>query len=357
MSENLSSYYNFYLKTALRFSIVEPLGSAITAKNSQIYALDDRTTFTSSQLPFRAKQIIMQKFHLFLLSAFFFLSATVSLSAQIGGNRIYGNQSVRYDRTPVQTTSIQTTDSLLTVTAKVLLNQRAAYYILTVGVQQTGKTVAEVNRNINARISGVLDKMQDLGVDKEDFYVDFISNTKNYDHTVVDREIREFFDGFNMRKNIIFKIYDLSVIDQIINICAEAEIYDIIKVDYVSEDLETINKNLFAEAIKIAEKKKVRFEKNSSIKVTNNYRLTSEKFQVYYPKDLYKQYNEAFESSVVEVQYNSNFLRKNVRKERTFYYEGPESDTGFDKISDKISPVVGIQYAMTVQVVYELKER
>lgn len=289
-----------------------------------------------------------------IIISLLFMVGNFSLNAQIGGNQVYQNQSNSNTRNPVETSSIYSTDSTLVVTSKVLLNQKADSYLITIGVQQSGKTVIQTNQSINSRIDKVLIKIRSLGVSKNDVYVDFISETKNYDHKITEREIIEYFDSFNIRKNIIVKTKDLKIIDKIIDYCSEEEIYDIIKVDYVSKDIESINKTLFAEALKIIQKKKKVFEENSSIELSENYRLASENFQIYYPKNLYKQYNEAFESSLVNTYYSSNYIKKEVRKEKTFYYDGVETELGIDKIMDEISPAIGIQYVITIKVIYQL---
>ena len=47
---------------------------------------------------------------------------------------------------------------------------------------------------------------------------------------------------------------------------------------------------------------------------------------------------------------------KDGRKEKTFYYDGIETELGIDKIIDDISPVIGIQYVLEIQVIYELEK-
>ncbi len=277
-----------------------------------------------------------------------------NLNAQIGGNQVYENKSINYNRNAVETKSIYSTDSTLFVTSKVFLNKSAEFYIITVGVNSIAKTVIEANQITNRKIENVIDKIKKLGITKGDIYIDFISETKMYDHTITDREIIEYFDGFSIRKNLIIKTSKLSDIDKIVDYCSEQEIYDIVKVDYRSEDLEKINKELFDEALNISKTKIKRFSDNSSIQLSDNYRIVSESFKIYFPKSLYKQYNEAFETSAV---YSSGYqIKKEVRKERTFYYDGIETEIGVDKIIDKISPIVGIQYVMELVIKYDLKK-
>lgn len=279
-----------------------------------------------------------------------------NLNAQIGGNQIYQKQSITYNRNAIETKPIYSTDTTLVVTSKVLLNKTAEYYIVTVGVNSIAKTVIEANKITNKKIENVINKLKKLGITKGDLYVDFVSETKMYDHTITDREIKEYFDGFSIRKNLIIKTSELSNIDKIIDYCSEEEIYDIVKVDYRSEDLEKINKELFDEALKISGTKVKRFSEKSSIPLSENYRIVSESFKIYYPKNLYKQYNEAYETSLVNNYYSSSYIKKEVRKERTFYYDGIDAEIGVDKIIDKISPIVGIQYVFELVVTYDLEK-
>ena len=292
-----------------------------------------------------------------ILIIIFNLVTLFSLTAQVGGNQVYQNKTQNYSRSGIATNSIYSTDSTLIVTSKVLLNKPADFYTITIGVNSIAKTVVKANQVTNTKIENVIEKIKKIGINKRNIYVDFIAETKMYDHSVTDREINEYFDGFSIKKNLIIKTPDLSDISQIIDYCSEEEIYDIIKVDYINENLEKINTQMFNEALKISKAKTKRFVDNSSIILTDNYRIVSESFKIYYPKNLYKQYNEAFETSLVNNYYNSNFTRKKIRKEKTYYYDGIEGELGVDKIIDKISPGIGIQYVFELVVTYDLKEQ
>jgi len=291
-----------------------------------------------------------------LLLTFCCLIIFSNVNAQYSGNQVYQNKASNYNRTPVETRSIYSTDSTLVITSKVLLNKSPEYYTITVGVNTIANTVAEANKTINEKIDKAINKIQKIGIIHTNIFVDFVSETKMYDHTITNNEINEVFDGFSIRKNIIVKTALLENIEKIIAACAEEEIYDIIKVDYVSKDLESINEEIFAEALKVIQNKKEKFVAHSSINLTDKYRIASESFQVYYPKNLYKQYDEAFETSLVNKYYNSSYIKKEARKERTFYYDGIETEVGVDKIIDDISPKIGIQYIIELSVVYNLNK-
>jgi uncharacterized protein YggE len=296
-----------------------------------------------------------------IVSAFTLLS--LGLFSQIGGNQLYGNSNQsqnRYqNRNPTEKKSIFSTESALVVNAMVLLNKEADYYSITIGVSQEAKTVSECIDQINRRINNSIKGFGQIGVKNEDIALDFISETKMYDHKIEGKEITEILVGYEVKKNIILRTKDLGAIEKIINICSKQEIYDIIKVDYFNDDVEAINEQLFKQAMAIIKSKKERFVNNSSIKLSSKHRIVSDNFRTFYPKNLYKKYSEAFETSTVSTNYsnyNSTYIRKDIRKSSTYYYDGIEYEISVDKTIDEVSPTVGIQYVMEIQMIYELEK-
>lgn len=276
-----------------------------------------------------------------------------SVFAQISGNQAYGSNSNH--RVPLNVPNTYTTDSTLVITSKVLLNEQADHYILHIGVDQLNKTVGEANANLSARINHVLKKIKGLGISKKDIYVDFISKIKIYDHDIIANKITENFMGYRIQKNLIIKFKDLNQVDEILEYCALEDIHDIIKVDYVNNNIDDIQDRLLAESEKVIERKKKRYIRNSSVTLSNTYKVSNENLKVYYPKNLYKKYNEAHETSFVTTGRYSNYIKKQQRKATTFYYDGADFDYGVDKIIDDISPIVGIQYVFEFQIIYNLK--
>lgn len=281
--------------------------------------------------------------------------STLSI-AQIGGNQLYtSNNSKNYSSKPVIKNTMSSTDSTLTIGASILLNKKADYYVLTLGVSENRKTVIESNQNLNRRIDAFVTDLKKERIEKEDIYVDFVSQIKVYDHRIEDNIILEFFDGFEIRKNVIVRLNDLSIVDEVIELASKQEFYDIIKVEYFNDNVESIYNQLFEDAIEAINKYKSQFVKYSNVKVLDNYRITAANFSTYNPKDMYKQYNEAFETSIVTTRYSSTYTKKDVRKEKTFYYEGVENSKAVDKVIDDISPIIGIQYILDVGIIYELE--
>lgn len=275
--------------------------------------------------------------------------------AQVAGNQVYQSNNNR-NQTPVSVnkSSFVSTDSTLVINANVLLNKEADYYLMTVGVKGEAKTVVACNQDLNNRIGLFMTDLGKIGIQEEDVYADFISQTKVYDHSIEGNVITEFFDGFEIRKNLIIKLRKLAVIDEIIELASKQEIYDIIKVEYFNDDLDKIYDGLFDEAMKVIEDRKRKFSKHSSIRISDTYRIVQDNFGVHNPQSMYKQYDEAFESSVVNTNYSGNYVKKTVRKDKTFYYEGAQNRLGVDKAMDEIAPVIGIQYNLGLSVIYDL---
>ena len=142
--------------------------------------------------------------------------------------------------------------------------------------------------------------------------------------------------------------------DEIVERCSKVEVYDIIQVEYLNEGLDKINEQLFEEALKVIEQKRKRFLKASSVELSGRHRLQSEDLHIYYPKSLYQQYNEAYESSSINY-YSSSYIKKEVRKGRTFYYEGLRVNDAPDRIKDEAAAEIGIQYLLEISMVYDLK--
>ncbi len=279
--------------------------------------------------------------------------------AQVGGNQVYQTNQ-RPSRNyalhqAINNQTIKTTESDLTIEASVLLNKKADYYLLTLGTKAYNKTVIQCNQNLNRRITAFKKDLSRKGIKKHDVYVDFISQIKVYDHKIERNHIIEFFDGFEIRKNIIIKLQKLDLVDKIIELASKQNFFDVVKLDYHNREVDKIYDQLFEDAVAIIGKKKRRFLKNSRIGLKENYRILSVNLAKYLPKNMYSGYNEAFESSTVNTTYYSgNYVKKAVRKEKTFYYEGIENTLVADKVIDNISPVVGIQYVMTVKVRFGL---
>ena len=286
-----------------------------------------------------------------------FLLTTFTTFAQISGNQIYENSdynSKNYNQTTTtNSTSFSINDNNLSFTIKILLNNKADGFVITLGLNEENESVSGCNQKINSRINGFIGKLKVIGIKPEHTYVDFISQTKIYDFTTNDLTAKQFEKGFEIKKNIIISTSNVVNLEKIITLASEYEIYDIIKVDYFNTDLDSIHNSLFDEALRLAESKKVSYLKAFGKRIVGTPSAT-ETFTTLFPKTQYKSY-QAYESS--EIQTNTNarnqYFKKVERKNKTFYYDGMSS-AGFDKVINSNQTEVGIQYAITLTITYKI---
>ena len=279
--------------------------------------------------------------------------------AQMSGNQVYGQNNRYYNNSSsvngqgIASSIRAITDSTITLSAKVLLKQLPDYYLVTIGASETAKTVKECNSKINKRIKGLTNSLTKLKVKEGEYYVDFIAQTMLYDYEIEGQQASQVQKGFEIKKNIIIKLNELAQFDDLIELCAKQEIYDIIKIDYRNSDINSIHQQMYKEAMTVIENKKNLFLNAKEAALFTKSRLLSDRLYSIFPKNQYKQY-QAFETSNVYYSYDSNYIRKEARKRNTFYYD--EIDvSGFDKIINGESPIVGIQYVIELTVFFEKK--
>lgn len=290
------------------------------------------------------------------LQVLFCLLLTYSLAqAQISGNQVYGNAS--YNSNANRSHSSQTitvNNNVISVSISILMNTKADGFVITLGLNEEAETVKLCNTRINTRIDGFLGKIKALGIKKEESYVDFISQTKVYDFTVEGTKAEQFEKGFEIKKNIIISTKNISNLEKIITMASEYEIHDVIKVEYFSEDPDSIHSSLFDQALAMAEIKKDKYLKSFRKRVIGT-PDANEVFEVYFPKNQYKVY-QAYETAEIETNYNRvymSYMKKLARKNKSFYYDGV-STAGFDKVINPNQTEVGIQYTMTLTVSYKI---
>lgn len=302
-------------------------------------------------------QLNKKSFLIFALLLFVFESG----KAQMSGNQVYRNRNSYENSRPnvPEIKQFYATDSTLVINVNVLMNKKADLFKITLGLNEEAQTPKKAGENMNIRIQNFIKKLSSLGIKKEDFYVDFISQTKVYDVSLSDDQklISEKIKGFEIKKNIIIKTNDHSKIEKIIYEASEYQIYDIIKIDYMNTDLEKIQHDLLNEATRISNDKKEDYFKKFKKEILGTPTMNSS-FSYIFPSSQYQQYT-AYESSDFDLMrgyYNNDLMiRKMERKGKTFYYEGA-SYNGFDKVINNEDPEIGIQYMINMSIKYDFKK-
>ena len=240
------------------------------------------------------------------------------------------------------------TSNEIVLSVKGLSNVDADAYVAIFSVTQIGKTIDEINELVDERIEKVKKKLATY--DDVTFYMDMISFIPTYEY----KEEIKFFNrrtyneipkGFKLQKNLHIKYTQPDFFEKLMPICAEAEIYDLVRVDYYSENLSEKKKEMMEKANVIMEEKLNRYKKLLDVKIDTIDKYITEGFRIIYPAEAYQSYT-AYSSSSLNFRWPTdvNVAKKNV----TQYYQ-PVINKEFDFV---INPIV---IEPTIQVLYEIK--
>lgn len=284
--------------------------------------------------------------------------------AQVGGNQLYqqnGNYNTNYnynvDRV-IKKQSIRSTDSTIMISANILMTKMADSYLVTLGASQEGKTLPACNALINNRLEKLTKSLHPLGIPSKAIYIDFISETKIYDYEQTTENLAtQIQAGFEIKKNVIIRLDNLESFDKLVELCAVQGIYDIIQVEYRNSNVDEVYTQMFEEAMTLIQKRKSMYLKATGQTVQKNTKILIDSFYNLSPKDQYRGYEIAESNKLIynNAYYNKNvqFFTKELRKSKTFYYQGIDH-TGFDKVIDNASPQIGVQYVYFVQMEFKV---
>jgi hypothetical protein len=279
----------------------------------------------------------------------YFLS--FALKAQIGGNSLYngsqqGNEygfntlgGVNLNLDPVNSYNFQ---NLLE--ANVMANVKASSFVAIFAISQQATTIESADLMMNSRIDLLRNLLSEEHIQADQVFTDPVSLVPTYEVEVENKKYSRTYNevpsGFEMKKNVHITFRSHEQINRIISLAARAEIYDLVKADYVIDDLDKILENLRKEALEILIKKK---EAILKLGLTARFTQVGEKYGSAYPLERYQQYY-AFKTGTPQhyaTQYKKSTIRQvnynYAEKNKTIYYE-KVSDKQFDKI---INPVVG----------------
>lgn len=264
---------------------------------------------------------------------------------QEAGNINYQNQ-IRYQENNISVNLPSDNDLYFSV--KGLANVKADNYVAIFNTFQVGKTTEEVNELIDKRLNQVISEIKSRkGVE---IFVDMISFVPIYEFEIEKKVFSkktyiEIPVGFELKKNIHIKYSDPLFFNDIMSIMSRNEIYDLVRVDYFSNNLELVKKELTNKAkINLQEKIK-NYETILGVNFTTNEKSVSEGFKVMLPVEMYKSY-QAFNSTSLNLKKSANV--NSVEKTTTLYYQ-PIMDKEFDFV---INPTV---LEPVIQVMFELK--
>lgn len=280
----------------------------------------------------------------------------LSASGQESGNRgVYGRTAERKNPSSGVIYGTENKDLVPVqfIEAYVLLKAAPDEFIAVFGAAQEAPTAVESNQKVNAQIEQFLAAAGRLGVNRSNFYVDMITQNRVYNFAPAssDGTIREKLSGFETKKTIAIRYKDRPLLEKLLDAAAQASIFDLIKVDYVINDLGKIRSRLMEEASAVIKQKEENYGRSLGLKFRRN-AVFQETYQTYYPAELYQTYTAA-ESGSVEPNYESRTRVVRERKSRTSYLE-PLDRSAFDVVIDSAGLEPVVQCTLYLKVRYSL---
>ncbi len=272
---------------------------------------------------------------------------------QSSGNINYQNQS--QSRYPEQNINLSfPLNSNLQISIKGMANVKADAYVAIFSLSQAGKTVEEVNTLIDSRINQSLEQIgKKAGVET---IIDMISFVPTYEYELEKKifskkTYNEVPSGFEVKKNIHIKYSKPEDLNEIMTILAKAEIYDLVRVDYFSNHMETIRKDLMNKAKSVLQEKLQTYQSILGENLGTSEKRLVDAYKVIFPVEMYKSY-QSYNSSSLQNKKSANVNQAD--KSTTLYYQ-PIIDKEFDFVVNPtvLEPVIQVIYEMKVLVMRE----
>lgn len=277
----------------------------------------------------------------------------VEVFAQASGNTVtnYNNKKLKTGLSDKSST-IYLSDTSFVIEANLLMNVIADSYVATFSVSQEANNVKECNDKLDKRIKDFLNALNKFGISQNDVFVDFVTQTQIADYRVIGNYSEQYISGFELKKNVIIHFKTITDLDKIVVIAAEYEIYDLTNVEYNVLDVNKIYVQLFNSAVEIINQKKDLYTKATNIKLLPCSEIFGESFYALFPIQLYNTYAPNISTSYYD--YNDRSKRKELRQNKTFYYQ-KVSYSGYDKIINPIVIEPAVEYGLLLQIKFNIE--
>ena len=279
--------------------------------------------------------------------------AVVPAFGQESGNRIYGNNGYYQQKRQNNTGALGNSNEGYAIEARVLTNLKPDAYVVVFGVNDEGSNAAASNEKVNAKIANLIQKIKPLGIDSSDVFIDFITQNRVYDFTVSGTQASENLTGFETKKTVAVRYKSREVFERIVSAAVDSRIFDLIKVDYVVSDFNSVRAGLFDAAVKVLKNKEQKYANALGVS-PNAVGLSVERYDVSYPAEAYQRY-QAYETGDASVNNPQGASSRMVqRKSFTFFYE-PFEGSSFDSVLVPLGLEPMVQFSIYLRMQYQVR--
>lgn len=235
----------------------------------------------------------------------------------------------------------------LYISAKGMYNVEADSYIALFGLTQIGKTTDEVYEQLEKRITYVQEQLSSHP--DAELYVDMVSFVPIYEYEEENKvfsrnSYNEIPAGFEIKKTLHIHFEEVNTLNDLMKICSKVEIYDLIRVDYLSHALELNKQELRQQADSVLAAKIGRISTLLNYPLDSMDKQIVEGFQTIYPLESYQSYQAFSRPSFQPSKGKVN----SVHKTPTSFHQ-PIVNKDFDFV---INPIM---LEPSIQLIYEIR--
>ena len=242
-----------------------------------------------------------------------------------------------------------------------LVNVVPDCFVANFNLVQVGETAQQTQQLISTKINQLKEKLAASGIPPTNISIDMISFVPKFDLEVENRlfskSYNEIPSGFELQKNISIRYTKSAQLDELVALCAELEIYDLVKVDYFLTNPQPIRDEL-REKCWLEIRSRMKSYQNAGVKMDTLRAVAGEKFNTVYPGKRYSAYQAFSRPSLNSAKKRSSQTINETYKAISRYYD-PLDPSKFDVIINPVilEPVVQITYHLSVRFVYETDNR
>ncbi|MEM6769066.1 MAG: SIMPL domain-containing protein [Bacteroidota bacterium] len=239
------------------------------------------------------------------------------------------------------------------ITINALSNQAAKSQIAIFSVFQAGPTVQQVNSGMNSRLDSVKEGLKKLGIPASDIHIDMVNFLPTYafqgEKKIFSKKtLTEVPTGFNLQKNLHIRYRDAELLDQILTVVTEAEIYDIIKVDYSVDEPQRVYTELREKTFSYLDTL-VAVYAQRGIALDTARMQVAENAWVVYPGNRYESYTAHSSQKLTAKQAEQAIVTKAEKPVLRFYNAIPTNDYDLVINPGLLEPAAQFSYSLKVR--------
>lgn len=213
----------------------------------------------------------------------------------------------------------------------------------------------EAHDKITERIDNVRSGLEALGIEENAVYVDFISQAPIFgievEKKLFSKNYVEVPAGFEVKKNLHLRFDDIDMLEKIITMAAEQEIYDIVDVEPVVYDRNQIYDSIRPVCTEIINARSEQMNK-LGMDINPMFNTLEEYTRCIYPIEQYKSYTSYLDHTRQRLREDNRLI--SASGNINLFYDG-YNDAGFDKVINPELTGPLVQVTMHMVMGYTLK--